>query len=106
MKNNAPSKPIGEQSSPLAAENLSITPRERAMVLRIISEQAQRPPNEGFITKQELAPLLRKTPRTLENYLRQGLLPSIRIGRSVLFSWPDVQAALRESFTINAKGAK
>lgn len=71
-----------------------------------VGEQADTPPVEYFLTKNEVAKRLRKTPRTVENYLRLGLLPYVKIGRSVLLSWPDVEAALRENFTVNAKGAK
>ena len=69
-------------------------------------EQPSPPAAEYFLTKNEVAQRLRKTPRTIENYLRLGLIPYVKIGRSVLLSWPDVQAALRDNFTINAKGAK
>ena len=67
-------------------------------------EQAQNAPAEHFLTKQELAPLLRKTPRTIEQWTRRGILPAMKIGRSVLYSWPDVQAALKK-FTVNANAS-
>ena len=63
-------------------------------------EQTQNPPAEHFLTKLELAPRLRKTPRTVEQWTRRGILPAMKIGRSVLYSWPDVQAALKK-FTVN-----
>ena len=63
------------------------------------------PPNaeKGFLTKQELAPLVCKTERTIEVWTRKGYIPAMKIGRSVLYSWPDVQAALKK-FTVNAGG--
>ncbi|MGA3182677.1 MAG: hypothetical protein ABSF38_20320 [Verrucomicrobiota bacterium] len=54
-----------------------------------------------FLVKGQVAQRLQKTPRTIEIWSRRGILPSIKIGRSVLFFWPDVESALREKFTIN-----
>jgi excisionase family DNA binding protein len=36
-------------------------------------------------TKEELAKMLKVTPRTIENQMRLGKLPFIKIGRSVRF---------------------
>lgn len=47
-----------------------------------------------LITKKELAQRLRKSPRCIEIWMRQGRLPFVRIGRSILFHWPDVLKAM------------
>ena len=54
-----------------------------------------------FLVKTEIAERLRKTPRTIETWTRKGILPCLRIGRSVLYSWGDVEAQLRQKFTLN-----
>jgi len=51
-----------------------------------------------FITKAELARRLRKTTRTVEIWMAKNYLPFLRIGRSVLFYWPAVQAHLHRQF--------
>ena len=50
----------------------------------------------GFITKDELLLRLPVCKRTLQEWLRRGLIPFIKLPgtRRVLFSWPDVQNAL------------
>ena len=75
MRKQTQSPTVGEQSSPLAAEY--------------------------FLTKNEIAQRLRKTPRTIESWTRAGMLPVLKIGRSCLYDWGQVQAALRERFTVN-----
>jgi excisionase family DNA binding protein len=52
-------------------------------------------PNDELITKDELARRLWKSKRTIELWVTKGILPSIKIQRSVLFPWGDVQDALR-----------
>jgi excisionase family DNA binding protein len=55
---------------------------------------------EGFITKEEVAARLKKTPRTVENWQRRGYIPFVKAGRSVLYKWSDVEAHLREKFGV------
>lgn len=50
---------------------------------------------QEYLTKQGLAERLHKSTRCLENWVSQGILPVIRVNRSVLFPWADVQDALR-----------
>jgi hypothetical protein len=60
-------------------------------------------PNDAdLITKKELARRLHKTPRCIELWMRRRYLPYIKLGRSVLFNWPDVLKAL-ERFRIGEK---
>ena len=73
--------------------------------IQTVGEQTESSSAENFLTKQELAPRLRKTPRTIEQWTKRGILPAMKIGRSVLYSWPDVQAALKK-FTVNAGSAQ
>lgn len=55
---------------------------------------------EGYITKEEVAKRLKKTVRTVENWMRKGILPFVKAGRSVLFKWADVEAHLHEHFRV------
>lgn len=56
-----------------------------------------------FITKREVANRIKKSTRTVEIWSRLGIIPHLKIGRSVLFSWPDVQAQLRSRYGIGVK---
>jgi excisionase family DNA binding protein len=55
-------------------------------------------PVEEFITKEEVAKRLKKTERTIENWQRRGILPFVKVGRSVLFKWSDVVGHLQGNF--------
>jgi hypothetical protein len=59
-----------------------------------------------FLVKGQVAERLQKTTRTIELWTRRGILPCMKIGRSVLYSWPDVETQLRERFTINRPASK
>ena len=47
---------------------------------------------EGFIGKPELARRLTKTVRTIDAWMAAGKLPFYKIGRAVMFRWPEVEA--------------
>jgi excisionase family DNA binding protein len=51
-------------------------------------------PGEEYLTKLELAQRLHKTTRTIENWCKAGLIPFVKLGRSVLYHWPTVVAAI------------
>ncbi len=51
---------------------------------------------EGFISKPEVAKRLNKTLRTVDNWMKRGLLPYFKIGRSVAFKWSDVETHLAQ----------
>lgn len=57
-----------------------------------------------YITKKEIAERLRKTPRTIELWMKRGYLPFLKIGRSVTFHWPTVQAHLNAHYCIEGRG--
>lgn len=50
--------------------------------------------NEDLLTKAQLAERLHKSPRCVEIWMQRRYLPYFKIGRSVLFRWPDVVAHL------------
>jgi excisionase family DNA binding protein len=46
--------------------------------------------SDGLDTIRSLAPRLRRSPRTVQAWMREGKLPYMRVGKSVLFRWEDV----------------
>lgn len=54
-------------------------------------------PAEPYITKNEVARRLGKTLRTVDNWMKRGILPYYKIGRSVVFKWSDVEATLAQT---------
>lgn len=57
-------------------------------------------PSEAMLTKRELAERLKMTVRTVENWQRRGFLPYMKVGRMVLFHWPDVLEHLKSRFGV------
>jgi excisionase family DNA binding protein len=57
----------------------------------------QQPAAENLLTKEQVAQRLQVTTRTLESYQRKGRVPFLKIGRTVRFSWSDVQRHLRDN---------
>lgn len=55
-----------------------------------------------FITKDEVARRLRKTPRTIEKWQSTGVIPFIKIGTTVLYNWPDLGDHLQQHFRVIA----
>ena len=53
-----------------------------------------------WLTRREIAARLKKTPRTIDSYVRKGFLPHIKVGRTVMFRWPDVEKHLIEHFGV------
>ena len=50
--------------------------------------------DDCLLTKKELAQRLKKSVRSIENWMKLRYLPYIKIGHSVLFRWRDVVEAL------------
>ena len=55
---------------------------------------------EGFIDKAEVARRLNKRVRTIDNWMRQGILPYYKMGRSVGFKWSEVEKHLQGHFRV------
>ncbi len=49
---------------------------------------------ENLISKIEVARRLRLGTRTVENYMRTGVIPYYKLGRFVHFKWSEVEARL------------
>lgn len=48
--------------------------------------------DDEFLTRKEVAFRLKQNVRTVDKWHRRGTLPKIKIGRSVLYKWSDVQS--------------
>jgi excisionase family DNA binding protein len=57
-------------------------------------------PADEYITKREIAHRLKKETRTIDNWMRRGILPYYKCGRAVVFRWGDVQAHLEANFRV------
>jgi len=66
------------------------------------SNTKAQPCPDSYLVKREVAARLRKEPRTIERWMRQGILPYRKLGKgrraTVLFSWPEVEATLKARF--------
>ena len=49
---------------------------------------------EGYINKAEVARRMQKQVRTVDNWMRRGILPYYKIGRSVAFKWSEIEKQL------------
>jgi len=56
--------------------------------------------SDALLEKPELAKNLRRSVRTVDAWMKQGKLPYLKIGKSVLFRWQDVLEKLN-SFRVN-----
>jgi excisionase family DNA binding protein len=68
------------------------------------AEYEPRHRGDCLISKTDVAQRLGKTPRTIEHWMRQGVIPYIKIGRgrraTVLFKWADIEAHLKANFGV------
>ncbi len=55
---------------------------------------------DALLTKRHLATRLNRSGRWIEFRVADGTLPAIKLGRTILFSWPDVLQALSK-FRVN-----
>ena len=60
-------------------------------------------PAEGFITKADVAQRTGKTVRTVDNWMKRGILPYFKVRHSVLFKWADVEAHLAANYRISRR---
>ena len=57
-------------------------------------------PSDVMLTKREVAERLKVTVRTVENWQQRGVLPYVKIGKVVLFHWPEVIEFLKSNFRV------
>jgi excisionase family DNA binding protein len=56
--------------------------------------------DEILLDKRETARRLNKSVRTVDNWMKRGRLPYIKVGRSVLFRWGAILEKL-EAYRVN-----
>jgi excisionase family DNA binding protein len=61
----------------------------------------QRPPNttDEFLTVAEVAKLLKVNPQTVRNWIDQGKLAAVRVGRRVRITRADLERVIQEGYT-------
>ncbi len=60
--------------------------------------------SEGFLTKREVAELLGRSVRTIEDWMQRRIIPFYRVGRAVRFRWSEIQAHFAARYRIGADG--
>jgi excisionase family DNA binding protein len=59
--------------------------------------------SESFLTVAEVAEMLKLNPQTVRNWIDQGSLPALRIGRRVRIRRSDFDRLLSEGYTAGAR---
>ncbi len=80
IKNNHKAKSCAEGSTP---DHASINEMENKL-----------------IQKDEVAKRLKKSTKWVENYCKSGVIPFIKIGRSVFFNWDEVVESLEANSSV------
>ena len=65
---------------------------------------ADRRASDRLLTKRQVAELLNVTPRSIDNWMKRGLLPYLKIGRSVRFNASNVIRHLDETALVDRAG--
>jgi excisionase family DNA binding protein len=61
-------------------------------------------PEESFLTVAEVAEMLKLNQQTVRNWIDQGSLPALRVGRRVRIKRSDFERVLAQAYTANAGG--
>ena len=59
-------------------------------------------PEETFLTVAEVAEMLKLNQQTVRNWIDQGSLPALRVGRRVRIKRSDFERVLADSYTAGA----
>ena len=79
------------------SEELAEIIAKRCVVL--LSEQANANKiKEEFLTSKEAAKILKVSTVTLHQYIKEGIIPSYRIGSTIRFKFSDLEQALTNGF--------
>ena len=69
-----------------------------------VSDSNQIPAGERYLSKMEVAARLGMTVRTVEHWMRRGIIPYVKIGKgrraTVLFKWAEIETHLRKCFGV------
>jgi hypothetical protein len=58
------------------------------------------PHYDGLMTKPQIAARLCRCPRTIDDWVKKRRLPYLKIGRAILFDWPQVREYLHHNFGV------
>lgn len=104
MKEN---EPIRENAEKTGAQfpSKSVFRQLMAKQNELIHEHSEKTGAQNpYMLKTEVAALIRKTPRTVEAWMKAGVLPYIKIGKgrraTVLFRRADIDAHLTANFGV------
>jgi excisionase family DNA binding protein len=78
-------------------------PGARAATPAVIAVETATAQPESYITKVEVAQRLGKTVRCIDNWMKRGLIPFYKIGRSVCFKWSDVDTHLSQTCRVSQR---
>ena len=59
---------------------------------------------EPFIDKPEVGKRLAMRPRTVDDWMKRGLLPYYKVGRSVRFKWSEIESHLAATCRVSRRG--
>jgi excisionase family DNA binding protein len=62
-------------------------------------------PEESYLTVAEVAEMLKLNQQTVRNWIDQGSLPALRVGRRVRIKRSDFDRVIAQSYTTGAGGA-
>ena len=62
-------------------------------------------PEESFLTVAEVAGMLKLNQQTVRNWIDQGSLPALRVGRRVRIKRSDFERVLAQSYTAGPGGS-
>lgn len=83
---------------------INATPEQQEIIDRIltgkVAAESAKTCLDEMVTKKQLAAQLKVTVRTVENWQRRGVLNYIKVGKIVLFHWPDVVEHLKGNFRV------
>jgi excisionase family DNA binding protein len=57
--------------------------------------------SDGLLSKRGLAPKLQISTRTLDDWMRKGRIPFLKVGKTVRFRLADVLQKLNEQYRVN-----
>jgi hypothetical protein len=56
-----------------------------------------------FINKAEVARRLNKTVKTVDNWMKRGILPYYKLAHTVTFRWPEIEAQLQANYRVASR---
>ena len=103
-------KPVASHQLPVVGENNgrlagTLAPPRGGSLETGGCGQSKEPAGE-MLTKRELAGRLKIAARTVENWQRRGILSYIKVGKVVLFHWPDVVAYLKCNYQVSRRSLR